>query len=123
AASADEEIDREAAALRLGNQAAEFLDRGRKSPLPARGGAGDRLARRVVKGDAQMQLAPIRRETLGGLDLAYKAAGEAVAATDDAEPHAALDEALHLAAQIRLEQPHQRLDLGGGTPPIVGREG
>jgi hypothetical protein len=86
-------------------------------------GAHDRVARRVVDGDAQAEPRAAGGRLLGRLDGAAQLGGEPVASADDLEPHAVGHAPRRLRGEVAAEEAHERPDLGRRAAPVVGREG
>ena len=55
----------------------------------------------------------------GILDHLLDVAGDPAAMADDAHAHVALDQLVHVAAEIGAEQAHQRAHFGLGPLPVL----
>ena len=84
-----------------------------------RGGLQDRIAGRVIDGDAQMQDIVTRSSGLRAPDRIGEAVGETIAASYHAEANTVADKAFDLVGQIEAQQRHQRGDFSLRSPPIV----
>src|SRR5215831_18512325 len=88
----------------------------------ARGRAQDGVARRVIDGEAEMERAALGGGALGVAEQVGEPAGQAVAAAEERELHAALGGRQHLAAQEAAENTKEGGHLGGRAAPVVGGE-
>ncbi len=79
-----------------------------------RRGVQDRVPRRIVDRDAQMQRGAVGGRGLGAPDRVGDAVGQAVATADRGEADAVAHQGGDLVGEVEPQQPHQRGDLACG---------
>ena len=86
------------------------------------GGGGDFFLAAIIEGEGQIEAGVVGGAAFGILDHLLDVAGDPAAMADDAHADVALDQLVHVAAEIGAEQAHQGAHFGLGPLPVLARK-
>ena len=86
------------------------------------GGGGDLFLAAIIEGEGEIEAGILGGAAFGIQDHLLDVAGDAAAMADDAHADIALDQLVHVAAEIGAEQAHQGAHFGLGPLPVLADE-